>query len=78
MDASEESLHQANLSLSEAHLEKERLEQEVREMQSLGGQWRNRIEEERATVKRERLERRRVEEELRIWSVWHLVYSESG
>lgn len=67
MDASEESLHRANLSLSHAELEKERMKREISEMQTLGGQWRKRIEEERVAVETERLERRKVEEELQIW-----------
>ena len=67
MDASEESLHGANLSLSDAELEKERMQREINEMQTLGGQWRKRIEEERMVVETERLERRKVEEELKIW-----------
>lgn len=67
MDASEESLHEANLSLSDAELEKERMQREINEMQTLGGQWRKRIEEERMVVETERLERRKVEEKLKIW-----------
>lgn len=67
MDASEESLHHANTSLSQAELENERMKLELREMNVLGGQWRRRIEEERENIETERLGRRKVEEELRIW-----------
>jgi hypothetical protein len=67
MDASEESLHQANTSLSQAELENERMKHELEEMNVLGGQWRRRIEEERENVETERLGRRKAEEELKIW-----------
>lgn len=67
MDASEESLHHANTSLSQADLENERIKREMKEMHALGGQWRRRIEEERENVETERLARRKMEEELKIW-----------
>lgn len=67
MDVSEESLHQAHTALSLAETENERIRFEVEEMNVLGGQWRKRIEEGREALELERLERRKAEEELRIW-----------
>jgi hypothetical protein len=67
MDVSESTLHQAQTALSLAETENERIRYEVEEMNVLGGQWRKRIEEGREEVERERLERRKAEEELRIW-----------
>lgn len=53
--------------MSLAETENERIRYEVEEMNVLGGQWRKRIEEGRQEMEMERLERKKAEEESRIW-----------
>lgn len=52
---------------SQLELENERLQFEMEEKDVLAAKWKVRVEGGVVEMERERLERRKVEEELRIW-----------
>ncbi|KAJ9119240.1 hypothetical protein QFC22_003732 [Naganishia vaughanmartiniae] len=67
LDITEDALHSANSSASQLELENERLQFEMEEKDVLAGKWKVRFEEVTDEVEKEKLERKKVEEELRIW-----------
>jgi hypothetical protein len=60
-------LYQANSTASQLELENERMQFEMEEKDVLAAKWKVRVEGGVVEMERERLERRKVEEELRIW-----------
>ncbi|KAJ9110130.1 hypothetical protein QFC19_001801 [Naganishia cerealis] len=78
LDITEDALHQTNTTVSQLQMENERLLLEGKENDVLGGKWRARIAEGRAEVEKEKLERRKVEEELRICKLALEEYQKSA
>ncbi|KAJ9103073.1 hypothetical protein QFC21_002495 [Naganishia friedmannii] len=66
LDITEDALHHANSTASQLELENERLQFEMEEKDVLAATWRVKVEEMAEEVEKERLERRKVEEELKI------------